>query len=402
MYTLENLIAKASQQLIDSGFKESTVKGEYRQVWNKLVRKHGKDAIFEEGMIHKYCVEYFERDIYSTESCKLSREEQKYLKAFDCLLRVSNASSVVKNHRHYRREFTLSSRAQSLLDRYLDKCKNDCNSYCTLQNKETKIKRFLIDSDFDNLTKETCLEYLENKRKEMKLISYSIEVRLIYRFLLYCYDIGEIDKQIINIWPKKFPNTRDKTIPSAYSVQEVRTLLEESKNFTKENNHLRNYAILCLIAYTGIRSSDVCNLTFSNIDWINNQIIIIQQKNSKQVVFPLIPEIGNPIVEYVLHERLDTGEKYIFLSEKGKKFCKDSITVIIERYFSASSIDIGNRHYGPHALRHSLATNLINHSVPVFTIANTLGHSNTNSVHFYAKVNLDGLKKCVLEVPCNA
>ena len=52
MYTLENLIAKASQHLIDSGFKESTVKGEYRQVLNKLVRKLGKDAFFEEGMIH--------------------------------------------------------------------------------------------------------------------------------------------------------------------------------------------------------------------------------------------------------------------------------------------------------------------------------------------------------------
>lgn len=402
MYTLERLIEKASQELLDSGFKESTVKSDYRHVWNRLVRKHGKDAPFEEEMIHKYCLDYFKRDVYSIERCKLSQEELKYLKAFECFLQVSKGIFVVKNHRHYQREFTLSSRSQSLLDGYLDKCKNDCNSYRTLQNKEMRIKRFLIDSDFDNLTKETCLEYLESRRKKTKLISYSIEIRLIFRFLLYCYDIGEIDKQIISIWPKKFPNTRGKTIPSAYSVQEVRTLLEESKNFTKENNHLSNYAILCLIAYTGIRSSDVCNLTFSNIDWINNQIIIIQQKNKKQVVFPLIPEIGNPIVEYILHERPDTGEKCIFLSEKGKKFCKGSINVIIEHYFSASSIDIGDRHYGPHALRHSLATNLINHSVPVFTIANTLGHSNTNSVHIYAKVNLDDLKKCVLEVPCNA
>ena len=60
-----------------------------------------------------------------------------------------------------------------------------------------KIKRFLIDSDFDNLTKETCLEYLENKRKEMKLISYSIEVRLIYRFLLSLVDVQQV--QVRNV-----------------------------------------------------------------------------------------------------------------------------------------------------------------------------------------------------------
>lgn len=402
MYTLERLIEKASQELLDSGFKESTVKSDYRHVWKRLVRKHGKDAPFEEEMIHKYCLDYFKRDVYSTERCKLSQEEKKYIKAFERLLQVSNGIPIVKNHRHNQRKFTLSSRSQSLLDGYLDKCKNDCNSYRTLQNKEMRIKRFLIDSDFDNLTKETCLEYLENRRKETKLISYSIEIRLIFRFLLYCYGIGEIDKQIINIWPKKFPNIQDKTIPSTYSVEEIRTLLEESKNYTNERYHLRNYAILCLIAYTGIRCADVCNLTFNCFDWVNNTITIVQQKNSKQVVFPLIPELGNPIIEYILHERPDTSERFVFLSEKKKQFTTQSISGIIRRYVSASSIDIGDRHYSAHALRHSLATNLINHSVPVFTIANTLGHSNTNCVHIYAKVNIDGLRKCVLEVPCNA
>ena len=59
MYTLERLIEKASQELLDSGFTESTVKSDYRHVWNRLVRKHGKDAPFEEEMIHKYCLDYF-------------------------------------------------------------------------------------------------------------------------------------------------------------------------------------------------------------------------------------------------------------------------------------------------------------------------------------------------------
>ena len=63
------------------------------------------------------------------------------------------------------------------------------------------------------------------------------------------------------------------------------------------------------------------------------------------------------------------------------------ITHIIGTYFSNAPFDLKGRHYGAHALRHSLATHLINESVPPFTVANVLGHSSTECIHIYAKVD---------------
>ena len=50
MYTLNNLIDKACNDLLSAGFSEKTIYGAYWYIWYRLVKKHGKDAIFEESM----------------------------------------------------------------------------------------------------------------------------------------------------------------------------------------------------------------------------------------------------------------------------------------------------------------------------------------------------------------
>ena len=214
---------------------------------------------------------------------------------------------------------------------------------------------------------------------------------------MFCYEQGKLEKNIIQVWPDKLINVDNKQIPSAYSIEEVSTLLKSAKSFAHEDNHLRNYAILCLIAYTGMRANDVVNLQAHNFNWRENTITLIQQKTKKELTYPLIPQIGNPIIEYITYERKQG--KYIFLSENGNKLQSSSITTIINTYFQNSPINIGERHYGAHALRHSIATNLVNKNISMFTVANTLGHSDIRSVKIYGKVDVTHLRKCVLEAP---
>ncbi len=399
MYILEELINKARKELIDNGLSEDSVYTGYCKVWNQLIDVYGKDAVFDEEMVYRHCMDYFKKDIYEIDSAKLTNNEKKYIRAFNRLIQISKDIHCIEHGPHFTRDYILSEKSKTLLDGYLDICKHNGNSKSTINTKENVIKRFIINSDFDTLTTESALEYIKTRKNSIKYVSYCNDMRCIFPFLFYCYEKGEISKEILALWPKSFPSTIDKKIPSAYTLDEIGTLLKESKDYDKESFHLRNYAVLSLIVYTGIRCSDVCNLTFNDIDWINNIIIIVQQKNKKQVVFPLIPEIGNPIIEYIKNERLRTDDNHVFVTGKGYKMSPCSINGIIRTYFSASSIDIGGRHHSAHALRHSLATNMINNSVPVFTIANTLGHSDLSSVHIYAKVNIEGLKKCVLEVP---
>ena len=156
---------------------------------------------------------------------------------------------------------------------------------------------------------------------------------------------------------------------------------------------------MCFITYTGLRAFDICNLTFDNIDWNLNKITVIQNKTKKEVSFPLISQIGNPLINYITKERPNTTNNYIFVTEKGKKMISAGVTTIINRYFTCSSIKIKNKHHGPHALRHSLATTLINNNTPVYNISKVLGHSDTRSLSIYSKVDINNLRKCVIEVP---
>ena len=59
----------------------------------------------------------------------------------------------------------------------------------------------------------------------------------------------------------------------------------------------------------------------------------------------------------------------------------------------------GERHHGPHSLRHSLATNMLNADVPVGAISDVLGHCDVKSTEFYLSVDLAHSRDLALEVP---
>ena len=64
-----------------------------------------------------------------------------------------------------------------------------------------------------------------------------------------------------------------------------------------------------------------------------------------------------------------------------------------------AGIDFTDRKTGPHALRHSLATNLLGANATLPVISEILGHSSTESTKTYLRVNMDLLRQCALDVP---
>lgn len=401
-YTIKELIDKAYQELLDSGLSPKTVYGSNWYIWNRLQRKYGANTLFDEKMIFEYCYEYFNKDIFNEKRSNISFNEYRYTLAFKALLKVYHNEAIPKFNIHYHRDYTLDEKSNLLLKNYITKCEFDGNGNRTLQNKYNRIRNFIIDIDLPNITTTKIQEYIKGKLSVCRPISYIIEFRLIRNFLLYCYEHNYISKEILLAWPNNTSSNYGKDIPSVYSNDEIKTLLTSAKNYKNEDNHLRNYAILCLITYSGIRISDVINLKLSNFNWRTNQIKFVQQKTKKEHVIPLIPEIGNPIIEYIKEER-HGNSSYVFTKENGEKISKSAVvTTIINNYFCIAPIEINGRHYGPHALRHSMATRLINNKVDGFSVANVLGHSCIQCVNIYAKVNLENLRKCVLEAPYHA
>ena len=393
--TLEELISKAQKEMRTHGYCEKSIYCAYLYIWIKLYDYNNPKEELKEVVIEQFLNDYFRTDLSKIEKEHLSINQRRYLRAFDVLIKINNN---IELETITKIEYNMSDTLNKIYQKFITLANENNNSERTIKNKKRVIELFIKKSNFNSPTRQNIINYLESLNTK-KTITNTIDNRLIRKFLELCYEENYINIDILRLWPNSFPNRNCSNVPSEYSNDEIKTLLIESFNFKNEDCHLRNYSILSTVTYTGLRASDICNLKFENIDWNLNKITIIQQKTKKEVSFPLISQIGNPLIDYITNERPKSSSSYIYLTEKGEKLTPTSITNIINRYFINSTINIKNKHYGAHALRHSLSTILINNEIPAYNISKTLGHSDTRTLNIYSKVNLTQLRKCVIEVP---
>ena len=189
-------------------------------------------------------------------------------------------------------------------------------------------------------------------------------------------------------------------IMSYYSRNEVLKMLESIDTSTTSGK--TSFFVFSITAFLGIRAGDLISLKFSDIDWANSNINIIQQKTGRLVSLPLIDEVKFPLLDYVKNVRPPSDEKdYILITAYAphtRYTCTQPIWRIISRCVERAGLADKGRHRGPHALRHSLATNLLNENVPLSAISNILGHSSTRTTEIYISVDEKNLKELLLEV----
>ena len=80
-----------------------------------------------------------------------------------------------------------------------------------------------------------------------------------------------------------------------------------------------------------------------------------------------------------------------------------SLLTIVDEYLKRANIKIpANHRHGPHALRHSLATLLLEDNIPIATIKEILAHKSVETTKIYLKIAEKQLLKCALDVPAIA
>jgi site-specific recombinase XerD len=188
-------------------------------------------------------------------------------------------------------------------------------------------------------------------------------------------------------------------IPSVYTVEEIESLIGAIDRGHPQGK--RDYAMILLAARYGLRVSDIIGMRYCNLDWEHNRIIVYQQKTGKKVVLPLSEEVGNAIINYLQYGRPKIDLPYIFITAIApyKELSTSLMGVTIKDYFRIAGINFTGKKHGPHTLRHSLASNLLesNESLPV--ISEILGHSSTETTTEYLRVDLKLLRQCALDVP---
>lgn len=188
-------------------------------------------------------------------------------------------------------------------------------------------------------------------------------------------------------------------IPSFYSEEEVRKI-EQSVNKTDAVGK-RDYAMVLLASRLGLRVSDIAGLDFNNLDWDMSQIKLTQYKTGNPITLPLLPIVGNAIIDYLRYGRKKSSSDKVFLSCRPPYLPTTSGAVhqAIMKAFKKSGVEIDKRHHGGHALRFSLAQRMLELNTPMPIISEALGHKNRDITRQYVRIDLPLLQKCSLDVP---
>ncbi len=200
------------------------------------------------------------------------------------------------------------------------------------------------------------------------------------------------------LFPVIFTNKRERIL-SFYSVEEIKQVISAIDR--KKMSGKRDLAIILLASELGMRSSDICRLKMTDLYWERSTIEFIQYKTKAFLQLPLPENVRYALIDYIKNARPACACTNVFVGIKNgyAPLSNTCIHIFVSKYFKKVGIDISERKHGPHALRHSLASNLMHNNTPMHVIKDVLGHTNLNTTRIYLNIDLDTLKRIALEVP---
>lgn len=289
----------------------------------------------------------------------------------------------------------LPSSLENLLIRYKQHCITKGLHISTIHHYESRCRIFLSSlsdvgvNDTSNITVSTISIAI----LQQPSISDFAVIRTFLRFL---FQTEHLEKDYSFLIPRfKSPQP----MPSVYSMKEVQEIEEKIGNNTAFGK--RNYTMLLLATRLGIRAGDIVTMTFDELDFQSETIRIIQNKTGVYLELPMLPCIRDALRDYIQNYRGSSASEYVFLSLHPPFTALK--TTAFSRYMRLAlkntKIDIGMRRSGPHAMRSSLASSMVNDNIPYEVVRRALGHTSTNAVNNYAKLDIEQLKLYTLVPP---
>ena len=290
------------------------------------------------------------------------------------------------------------SQYAELLEAYMKFCASTGNKENTMAIKRKFCLDFLCHL-YDAGCKKVCDTSTEYIHKAILRINNKDSYAVIRSFLGYLYGNGNLSKDLSKIIPKY---RRPMPLPTTYTDDEIKRLEGIINRTTRTGK--RDYAIILLASRLGMRSGDIAGITFDAIDFNYDRITFLQKKTGIPLSLPLLPDVREAILDYKKHARPNVKSNYLFIKAQAP-FEKISTSIIrhtLTNYFKAAGIDVSNKKHGPHTLRSSMASSMVNSGVPYDVVRKTLGHTDPQAIKHYAKVDIENLRFHAVDVPAPA
>ena len=262
------------------------------------------------------------------------------------------------------------------------------------------VRRFLVDRGGGDLSELTAAEVSKavlgqvTRWSPASVRRYGCSPR---SFLRYCYLVGLVDRDL-SAAALPVSGRRRSLLPKGITPAQARALLRACDR--RRASGRRDYAVIVLILWLGLRASEVATLRLEDLDWRAGQVTV-HGKGLRVDQLPLPVDVGEAIAAYLCRGRPRTAtvrEVFVRVRPPHVGLSRGAVTTIVAR--AAGRARLGA--VRAHRLRHTAASDMLRAGASLGEIGQVLRQRSPGSTAAYARVDVERLRTIARPWPTGA
>ena len=221
---------------------------------------------------------------------------------------------------------------------------------------------------------------MQLKAQGQSPVSINRKISTLRGFYKWLLRLGEIDRSPVQTLRNL---KKPRRLPEFVPQEQMEEMLDNDGLFAQDRDGERNRLIIELFYDTGIRETELINLRCKDVDEAL-LCITVHGKGGKTRMVPIGAELCRRLAAMKSGDR----EGFIFLTSRGNKMYPKLVYRIVHKYLEGTR---GITRTGPHTLRHSFATTMLNNDAPLNAIKELLGHANLSATQVYTHTSYEKL-----------
>lgn len=230
--------------------------------------------------------------------------------------------------------------------------------------------------DFNEIEVSNFIGYLLDFNMSRATISrHLVSIRNFYKYLRKKNKVREAP-----ILYFELPEIK-RNLPEPLSIEEVEMLIDTPDIQTHKGK--RDRAILELLYATGLKATELLDLTYRDVD-LSRGFISIKGKKNRERLIPIGSFAVSSLREYLTSRKDNViGSSVLFPSQRGEKMTRQGLWKILKEYAEACGLDSS---ININSLRHSYAVHMLAGGADLTTLSLLLGHNDIKATAVYLKL----------------
>jgi integrase/recombinase XerC len=214
-------------------------------------------------------------------------------------------------------------------------------------------------------------------------------------FTAWLFKLGQLESDpVLKLRSPK----ASRTLPKVLSREAMSGIFEKLEPLATTDNPtgIQDLVIIEILYGSGIRVSELVGLNLEDIDY-SRKILRVTGKGNKQRMVPFSDPASDALASWVRNARSqfenEMSGNALLINSRGKRVGVRQVYALVAGLLSETAVGVA----GPHALRHSAATHLLDGGADLRAVQELLGHSSLATTQIYTHVSVDRLKQGYLK-----